>query len=125
MGNCCKIKTMPYKYSDHDDGSTHRLDGIVLPSDEVITCIYSNLNTWLLGQELSLSIYQDFTLSSTFSTSERLRSLVSTSEIIAYGGKTIKLLDFSGKDRGKLEGHERTVTSLDIYNDLLISGSSD
>ena len=125
MGNCCKIKTIPYKYSEAEDWSTHRNDGIVLLSDDNLTSLSSNLNTWVLGQEFTLSLYTDYTLTSTFLTTERVRSLCTTPSLLAYGGKSITILDYSGNERGKLTGHERLVTCQDISGNQLISGSSD
>ena len=125
MGNCCKIKTVPYKYSEHEDGSTHRNDGISILSDDCITSISANAITWVLSQEFSLSVYADNSITSSHLTSERVRSLCTSNELMLYGGKNIHITDYSGNERGKLEGHERAVSSLALNKNLLISGSSD
>lgn len=116
---------MPYKYSECEEWSTHRNDGIGLLSDDNLTCLSTNLYNWVLGQEFSLSVYTDFSLTSTILTTDRIRCLETTPSILVHGGKVLKILDYSGNERGKLEGHERVATCLDINANLIVSGSSD
>ncbi|OMJ95526.1 hypothetical protein SteCoe_1128 [Stentor coeruleus] len=125
MGNCCKIKTVPYKYSEHDDGSTHRTDGIVLRSDDVITSLSSYSNTWALSQDFCISLYSDFVLTSSYTTSERVRCLKLIDNSLIYCGKNVTILNLSGSDRGKMQGHERSINSIDLNANTLVTGSAD
>ena len=123
MGNCCRIKTLPYKFSENDDQPTQ--DNIHLESNELITSIASNSTNWCLVQDMNLNLYKSFSLYGQIMLPERIRSLHLTESLIIYGGRSIHLSGISKEPRGILSGHERMVTSLDCELNRLASGSSD
>lgn len=123
MGNCCRIKTVPYKYSENNNHTGQ--DSISLSSDSIITSISSASSTWSMVQDDIISVYQQFSLYKKFESQERVRSLHMTSDKIIYAGKKINILSVEGENCGKLEGHERTVTAIDCQSTYLASGSAD
>lgn len=123
MGNCCRIKTMPYKYSENGDQTNQ--DTIILPSDDIVSSISSSSNLWGIVQGCSINLYKNFSIFSNIETQEKVRSLHLTEDKLIYAGKTINISSAKGEISGKLEGHERTVTSLDSQSQYLASGSAD
>lgn len=127
MGNCFpNPKSDRSKYEENEDIPTHRVDSILLNSDEFISAIsVCSPEHFALSQENTISLYSDFTCTQSWDCQDRIHCLTSDELFIYSGSKDIEMYSHFGKLQSTLSGHERPVNSISCRNNLLLSGGPD
>jgi WD40 repeat protein len=126
MGICFPLfKPERRKYEESEDIPTHRVDSISLKSGDFISGLKSKNDNWLLSQESSLSLYLDFSLSSSIDLPFRIRSLSLDTNYLVACNKEIEIFSYNFKSQSRLTGHEKVVNSVSLNNNFLLSGSAD